>query len=49
MIKPMDTYFKIEKNYRSENKGEKEILPGQVQSYPEKFNAWVPAKDIKKL
>ena len=49
VIKPMDTYFKIEKIIDQKTEGRKKFYLVKYKGYPEKFNAWVPAKDIKKL
>ena len=47
--KPMDTYFKIEKVLDEKREGRKTFYLVKYKGYPEKFNAWVPAKDIKRL
>ena len=48
VIKPMDTYFKIEKIIDQKTEGRKKFYLVKYKGYPEKFNAWVPAKDIKR-
>ena len=49
VIKTIDTYFKIEKFIDQKTEGRKKFYLVKYKGYPEKFNAWVPAKDIKKL
>ena len=49
VIKPMDTYFKIEKIIDQKTEGRKIFYLVKYKGYPEKFNASVPAKDVKKL
>ena len=46
MIIPMDTYFNIEKIIVQKTEGRKKFCLVKYKGYPEKFNAWVPTKDI---
>ena len=49
VVKPTDTYFKIGKIIDQKTEGIKKFYRVKYKGYTEKFNAWVPAKDIKKL
>ena len=44
VIKPLDTYFKIEKIIAQKTEGRKKFYLVKYKGYPEKFNAWAPAE-----